>query len=71
MSIRKVFITQDNHYELTVEKKLFYSLVIQDDEMDATSKSCRLIFDGPTIRAIAKEIMEKCETDILQTKQKS
>jgi hypothetical protein len=72
MPVKKVYITKDKEFELTIEKDNYFSIIIKDDKLDASSKSCELIFDTPTIRAIANEINEKCQNfDYLQLTRKS
>ena len=69
MSIKNVYVTTDNQFELYVEKGItIISLIIKDDKTDASSNSCELKFDRTTIRKFAEEIIKKCETDFLTQK---
>jgi len=68
MAVKNVYITTDKEFELTIKKGMFISLMIEDDKMDATSKSCELVFDKPTLRSLANEILKICEVDLFAKK---
>lgn len=71
MSIKNIYVTTDNQFELYVENGIVcISLIIEDDKTDETSKSCELIFDRPTIRKLAEQILEVCKTDVFGEKLK-
>jgi hypothetical protein len=69
MPVKNVYVTTDNQFELYVEKGIVcISLIIEDDKTDATSNSCELKFDRPTIRKLAEQILDVCKTDFFNQK---
>lgn len=60
MPVKNVYITTDKEFNVVVEKwNDSIRLIIQDDITDASSKSTELIFDKPTIKQLAEEILKE------------
>lgn len=69
MPVKNVYVTNDNEFELFVEDGVVcVSLIIRDDKNDATSNSCELKFDRPTIKKFAQQILDVCQRDFLTQK---